>query len=208
MKLVDKFLYCFKTVKKYGSLIIYRPAMITIDKNAKINIKNEFAFNKQWNWGRQAHNKQVGSLVIANGATLNADRFWVYAGSTVTVQDGATLTLGTGYVNCKCNIQCFDSITIGEDVCISEGVTIRDSDNHYIFRDGYKMSAPIYIGNHVWIGINATVLKGVTIGDGAVVAAGAVVTRDVPANTLVGGVPAKIIRKNVIWGKEKPDEAL
>lgn len=54
--------------------------------------------------------------------------------------------------------------------------------------------APIHIGRNVWIGANATVLPGVTIGDHAVIAAGAVVTKDVPANTVVGGVPAKVIR--------------
>ena len=58
--------------------------------------------------------------------------------------------------------------------------------NHY---------APIKIGNHVWIGSNSTVLSGVTIGEWAVVAAGAVVTKDVPPYTMVGGVPAKIIKK-------------
>ena len=52
----------------------------------------------------------------------------------------------------------------------------------------------IKIGKNVWIGSNATVLQGVSIGDGAVVAAGAVVTKDVPANTIVGGVPAKVIK--------------
>lgn len=55
--------------------------------------------------------------------------------------------------------------------------------------------APIRIGNNVWIGAQATVLPGVTIGDGAIVGAGAVVTRDVPANVIVGGIPAKIIKK-------------
>lgn len=55
------------------------------------------------------------------------------------------------------------------------------------------------IGDHVWIGARAVVLKGVTIGDGAVIAAGAVVTHDVPAHTLVGGVPAKIIKQNIVW---------
>ena len=54
--------------------------------------------------------------------------------------------------------------------------------------------APIHIGKNVWIGSNATVLPGVSIGDGAIVAAGAVVTKDVPENTIVGGVPAKVIR--------------
>lgn len=55
--------------------------------------------------------------------------------------------------------------------------------------------APIVLGKNVWIGSNSTILQGVTIGDNAIVAAGAVVTKDVPANTIVGGVPAKIIKQ-------------
>jgi maltose O-acetyltransferase len=60
------------------------------------------------------------------------------------------------------------------------------------FPDFYR---PISIGHHAWIGIRATILGGVTIGEGAVVMAGAVVTRDVPPYAVVGGVPAKVIRE-------------
>ena len=60
---------------------------------------------------------------------------------------------------------------------------------------GETIPAPIVIGENVWIGANATVTPGVTIGDSAVVAAGAIVTKDVPPNVIVGGVPAKIIRE-------------
>ena len=56
------------------------------------------------------------------------------------------------------------------------------------------VSAPIRIGNRVWIGSHSTILPGVTVGDGAVVAAGAVVTKDVPPNTVVAGVPAKVVK--------------
>lgn len=55
--------------------------------------------------------------------------------------------------------------------------------------------APIVLGKNVWVGSNATILQGVTIGDNAVVGAGAVVTKDVEANTIVGGVPAKLIKR-------------
>ena len=54
--------------------------------------------------------------------------------------------------------------------------------------------APIHIGKNVWLGANVTVLGGVTIGDNVVIAAGAVVTRDVPANTVAAGVPARVVR--------------
>jgi len=118
----------------------------------------------------------------------------VYTGSVISVNGGGRLSLGSGYVNCGTQIHCFNAISIGDDVSIAENVCIRDSDNHLI--SGNKTeSGPIHIGDRVWIGMNAIILKGVTIGDGAVVAAGAVVTRDVEANTLVAGVPARFVRQ-------------
>ena len=97
------------------------------------------------------------------------------------------------------NISVFKEVAIGEGCVISENVIIRDSDNHKIKGNNKLETASINIGNHVWIGMNAVVLKGVTIGDGAIIAAGAVVTHDVPSNTLVAGVPAKIIKQDVSW---------
>jgi acetyltransferase-like isoleucine patch superfamily enzyme len=141
-----------------------------------------------------------GYLIIAPGGrlTVNGD-FSIHTGMQVVVDRDASLTLGSGYINDNVRISCFRSITIGHDVAISEFVVIRDSDNHRI--DGSReATAPIVIGDHVWIGMRATILKGVTIGEGAVVAAGAVVTRDVPARCLVAGVPASVRRNNVAWG--------
>ena len=62
-------------------------------------------------------------------------------------------------------------------------------------RRGDNIPAPIHVGENVWIGSHATILPGVTIGENAIVAAGAVVTKDVPADTVVAGVPARPIRK-------------
>ena len=61
------------------------------------------------------------------------------------------------------------------------------------------MTAPIVIGDHVWIGMNVIVLKGVTIGEGSIVAAGSVVNKDVPPHCLVAGVPAKVVKTDVTW---------
>ena len=92
---------------------------------------------------------------------------------------------------------CKEAITIGKSCAISWDVTIIDSDYYSI--DGIEQTSRIEIGNHVWIGMNAKILKGVKIGDGAVIAAGSVVTKDVPSKAMVGGVPAKIIKENVNW---------
>jgi acetyltransferase-like isoleucine patch superfamily enzyme len=77
-------------------------------------------------------------------------------------------------------------------------VLIMDTDFHRV--DGRPSGdAAVSIGNRVWIGVGAKILKGVTVGDGAIVAAGSVVTRDVPAATLVAGNPARVIREQVSW---------
>lgn len=99
------------------------------------------------------------------------------------------------FINMGCKFQDQGGIFIGDGVLIGHNVVLATL-NHAMQpeRRSDMLPAPIHIGKRVWIGSNATVLPGVTIGDGAVVAAGAVVTRDVPANTVVGGVPAKVIR--------------
>ena len=92
-------------------------------------------------------------------------------------------------------ISACDSIRIGHSCMIAHGAYITDSDWHGLYdRIAIpKKVAPVTIGNNVWIGDRATVLKGVTIGDNSVVAAGAIVTRDVPADVVVAGNPAREI---------------
>lgn len=94
-------------------------------------------------------------------------------------------------------ISASDAITIGDGVMIANGAYITDSDWHTIY-DRTRRSpqvTPVNIGNNVWLGDHATVLKGVTIGDNSVVAARAVVTRDVPANVVVAGNPVRVVRE-------------
>ena len=91
-------------------------------------------------------------------------------------------------------------VTIGSNVNLAQGITVTALNHNFtdpqlrIDQQGVS-TAPVVIGDDVWIGANATVLPGVTIGNHCVVAAGAVVTKDVPPFTLVGGVPAKILKK-------------
>lgn len=94
-------------------------------------------------------------------------------------------------------------VSIGNDVSIAHSVTILSEEHKYFdssvpIKDQGKTYAPVTIKNNVWIGAKATILSGVTIGTGSIVGAGAVVTKDVPDNSIVVGVPAKIIKKRIV----------
>ncbi|MDJ0879312.1 MAG: acyltransferase [Halieaceae bacterium] len=112
--------------------------------------------------------------------------------------DSGSITLGDYVlVSPGTRISASDEITIGDSVMIANGAYITDSDWHGIYdrtaRD--DQVKPVHIGENAWIGDHAMVLKGVTVGQNSVVAARAVVTRDVPANVVVAGNPAKVVKE-------------
>jgi acetyltransferase-like isoleucine patch superfamily enzyme len=109
---------------------------------------------------------------------------------------GKNITLGKRvFINSGCHFQDQGGINIGDDVLIGHNVVLATL-NHCLEADKRKdmRPAPIIIGKNVWLGANTTVLPGVSIGNNAVIAAGAVLAKDVPPNMVVGGVPAKIIK--------------
>lgn len=98
------------------------------------------------------------------------------------------------------------SIEIGEDCMFSNHIIIRTSDSHAIYSNEtnkrINYAKPIKIGNHVWIAPGSEVMKGVTIEDGAIVGSQTMVTKNVPANSLVVGRPAKVVKENIRWSRE------
>ncbi len=101
------------------------------------------------------------------------------------------------FINQACMLNDIGGIEIGDDVMIGPRVSLLTAGHplHPGRRRRQIVAAPIVIEHNVWLGAGATVLQGVTVGSDAVVAAGAIVTRDVPPRTLVAGVPAQVLRE-------------
>ncbi len=143
-------------------------------------------------------------LVRRNGSIRIGRRTTVWPGVKLTslgAADGppARLTIGAfSSLGDRLQVHCCREVTIGDYVLISWDCNILEN-NFHTSTDGGIASAPIVIENRVWIGCRAIILAGVTIGEGSIVAAGSVVTRDVPPGTLVAGNPAKVIRETGPW---------
>jgi acetyltransferase-like isoleucine patch superfamily enzyme len=151
---------------------------------------------------RGIRTRPPSQLVIGEGS--------IFEGAIVSDRDGSCVVIGAHTFIGNSKIVTAERVEIGDDVLISWGCTIVDHDSHALqwskrqgdvrgFYRGEKdwthvNVRPVKICDKVWMGFNVIVLKGVTIGEGAVVAAGSVVTRDVPAFTLVAGNPARVIR--------------
>lgn len=143
-----------------------------------------------------------GSIQIGSGSMVRCRVDFDGAGGTVQIGDRS-------YVGAS-HLVCHSRIGIGSDVLISWGVTVIDHDSHSLhwqqraqdvsrWMQGKKdwthvNTAPVEIADKAWIGYGATILKGVTIGEGAVVAACSVVTRSIPPYTLAAGNPARVLR--------------
>lgn len=147
--------------------------------------------------------KEDCALTIGGGSIVQA--------SITFDRKGAVLKIGRGSFIGTSNLACAEKISIGDDVLISWGCNIVDHDSHAISwidrkndvadwfegkKDWNKVrTAKVQICDKAWLGFNVTVLKGVTIGEGSIVGASAVVTKDVPPYSIVAGNPARIIRE-------------
>lgn len=134
----------------------------------------------------------------------------IFEGSIAADRSGCSVTIGERTFFGQSTIVTAERVDIGDDVLVSWGCTIVDHDSHSLdwqqrqhdVTDHYQGRKdwqavpvrPVRIGNKAWIGFNVIILKGVTVGEGAMVAAGSVVRHDVPDYTLVAGNPAVVVR--------------
>lgn len=170
--------------------------IIKVHKTAEINIINKLTLGIYYTL------KQKNILNIGKNSKLIAGDVNIGNGSRISIGDNAILKIGKDvYFNENCRVMSSESITIGNNVIVGWDTTILDSDRHRVIINGKKqvMNKPVIICDDVWIGFGVSIMKGVTIGRGAIIAANSVVTKSVPEKSLVAGNPARVIKENIAW---------
>jgi acetyltransferase-like isoleucine patch superfamily enzyme len=139
-------------------------------------------------------------LEIGAGATLSIGRWaWVGQRTKIRVHEGEVSIGAKSVLGQECTISAYEHVSIGRECILADRVMLIDFDHGVVdverpIRQQGIYKRPVRVGHNVWIGYGACVLRGVSIGDNSLVGTSAVVTRDVPANAVVAGVPATLIR--------------
>jgi acetyltransferase-like isoleucine patch superfamily enzyme len=146
------------------------------------------------------------TLQIGKRARVELGRWsWLGHGTKIRCHEGVVSIGAKTVMGQECTISAYQHVSIGRECVIADRVMLIDFDHGVVEVERPIRLQGIYkrdtrVGNNVWIGYGACILRGVTVGDNAIIGTNAVVTRDVPANAVVGGVPARMIRM-----REKPE---
>ena len=142
--------------------------------------------------GRSWWYRRVVGVQLGPGAVVQMDCYCWFYGPGHVRRGGSSIGAGT-VINRRCTLDLRNPLVVGEHVSISAEVAILTTQHDYRVAGFPLRDGPVTIHDYVWIGMRAMVLPGVTVGRGAVIAAGAVVTRDVPPLAVVAGVPAQVV---------------
>ena len=179
------YIFLKKIKKRLYSFAVAIKLKLIYGNKIKINLSNSF-------------DGKV-NILIESKSKINIGKFLMVRGPLYlkSLRDGKIEIGDNVFFNHNCSISSMDSIKIGNDSMFGNNLVIVDHD-HLICDGGIckneYVTDSIIIGNNCWCGANVTILKGVKIGDGVVIAAGSVVTKDVPPNEIWGGSPAKKIK--------------
>ncbi len=181
----------------------YIKSCITIRNNAKINLQGRLTIGNP-NCKAASISRAPANIYFGYNSNVKIGKsISVGPGVNIIVKDNACLTIGNGtYFTSDMHLEAVSNISIGNDCAVSWGVTIIDDDHHTVINEATandQKRSEVVIGNHVWIGCNATVLKGTVIGNNCIVGAGSIVNGVFPDNSLIAGNPAKIIKSNIDW---------
>lgn len=139
-------------------------------------------------------------LYIGKWAIIKNTNLWFENFSTI-IKIGEKTTFENVHIAA---LEDFNEVYIGDDCMFSRGIEIRTGDSHKILDENNSKinnGQSIYIGDHVWLGANTTVLKGVKIYNNSIVGIGSIVTKDIPIKSLAIGIPAKVKKSNVSWSR-------
>ncbi len=188
--------FCRKVKRNKGFIIIYKGVSLSFGKKSKIIINNGVFL---LGFGQTTFSRVHSIIRLNENSTLVvAGRMIIEYGADILLKKDAILELGErSYINCRCLIRCHNHICLGKEVLVSNGLNLRDSDGHAI--NGRIGEKPVAIMDHVWIGTNVTILKGVNISSGVMIGANSLVTHNLPENCLAYGVPAKVHKENIKW---------
>jgi maltose O-acetyltransferase len=172
-------------IRALGALVAILRAKLAFRRCQRLGSKARlYGRCKVENWGSIT----IGQKLLMFGGTVRGEMV-AYRGGRIEIGDKV-------FINYGCSISAHNLVRIGDEALIGQYAILIDCDYHTPGRLSSPGEAlPIVIGSRAWLGARVIVLKGVTIGEGAVVAAGSVVTKDVPAWTVVAGVPAVHVRE-------------
>lgn len=144
-------------------------------------------------------------VIIGKDVSFGADCIIRICGNNHAVKIGDRTSF-----NIKCGIVASENegteIIIGEDCLFSYGIIVRSSDDHAVYdlNTGERLNPAksIRIGNHVWVGPEAIIMKGVVVDNGAIIGARSIVTHDIPSNCMAVGAAARIVKNNICWSEE------
>lgn len=146
------------------------------------------------------------SIKIGNGCGFEGGVLWIEGSNNEIILEDKVKVMNASFAAIEDN----QSIHVGSDSLFSYDVEIRTSDSHSIIdtTTNRRINKPgsITIGRHVWIGAKSSILKGTTIGDNSIIGTRSIVTKDIPANSIAAGSPARVIKENVNWSHEHLNE--
>lgn len=202
-RIINALLYRVNKYYTYVRNTLHTKKIIVLNNNIKVGRKSTIYYKSRFiNFSRK------GYVIIGNNCSIGRSDFGYHAGMPFYT---SLMIYGKGEPqiiigdNCRINgayIHSQKRIEIGKNCVIAAGVNIIDSNGHETYSlnrtTGSDSPKEIIIGDNVWIGINATILKGTRIGNNSVISAGSVVKGDFPSNCIISGNPAKVIKNNIV----------
>jgi acetyltransferase-like isoleucine patch superfamily enzyme len=157
-------------------------------------------------WGRRLQTDGLAfvgpgvKLEIGKDAVVRLGRWsWIGHGSKIRAHEGEVQIGAKTVLGQECTISCFQHISLGRECIVADRVMLIDFDHGVVeverpIREQGIYKRDVRVGHNVWVGYGACFLRGITVGDNAVIGTYAVVSKDVPANAVVGGIPARVLR--------------